>query len=115
MKLGEIGLLTNNVIRLADFYKKLLRIENGSDDNVHQFIITEGTGLSIYNDGVERKGNFQNICLAFTVDDVDEEFIRLQKYGIEIIEPPTIRPWGTKNMIFVDPDGNQVIFRSISL
>ena len=41
MKIGEVCLLTNNVIRLADFYKKLLEIENNSQDETHQFIISE--------------------------------------------------------------------------
>ena len=33
-----------------------------------------------------------NMSMAFTVDDVDEEFVRLQKLGVSIINPPTIRP-----------------------
>lgn len=112
MRIGEVGLMTNNVIRLADFYKKLFKIDNDSDDNVHQFIITEGTSLTIHNDGSEKNNNNQNMCIAFTVDDVDEEFIRLQELGVNVIEPPTVRPRGAKNMIFSDPDGNRVIFRS---
>lgn len=115
MQIGEVGLLTNDVICLANFYKKLLDIENDCNDDVHQFITTEGTVLSIYNDGINRAGNHQNICLAFTVTDVDAEFMRLQKLGVEIIEPPTVRPWGAKNMIFADPDGNRVIFRSVAI
>lgn len=113
MKIGEVSLLTGDVIRLANFYKKLFGIENKDNDDVHQVIITDGTGLTIYNDGVERKNNYQNICLAFTVDSVDEEFIRLQSLGVEIIEPPTVRPWGAKNVIFTDPDGNRIVFRSL--
>ena len=113
MKIGEIGLFTNDVIGLSNFYKTLFEIDNKSDDDVIQFIITEGTGLTIYNDGVERKANYQNICLAFTVDDVDMEYKRLKALGVKITEPPTIRPWGAKNMIFADPEGNKIIFRCI--
>ena len=36
MKIGEVGLLTNNVVKLANFYKKLLEIDNDSDDEIHQ-------------------------------------------------------------------------------
>ena len=113
MKIGEIGLLTNDVIGLSNFYKTVFGIDNKSDDDVIQFIITEGTGLTIYNDGMKRKENYQNVCLAFTVDDVDAEYERLKTLGVEIIEPPTIRPWGAKNMIFLDPEGNQLIFRCV--
>ena len=112
MKIGEVCLLTNNVIRLANFYRKLFELNDYSDDDIHQVIISEGTGFTIFNDGKERANNFQNICLAFTVDDVDIEFERLTKLGIKIIAPPTARPWGAKNMSFCDPDGNYIFFRS---
>ena len=113
MQIGEVGLYTNDVVGLANFYKAILCIDNNSDDDVIQFLISNGTGLTIYNDGNKRRGNYQNICLAFTVDDVDSEYERLKKLGINIIEPPTVRPWGAKNMILNDPEGNQIIFRSI--
>lgn len=35
MRLGEIGLLTNDVVKLADFYKALLETDNNSNDEVH--------------------------------------------------------------------------------
>ena len=54
MILGEVSLLTNDVPRLADFYKKLLGIDNGNTDETHQFILTEGTTLTIYNDGTAK-------------------------------------------------------------
>lgn len=113
MKVGEVCILTNDVIGVSNFYKLILDADNGSDDNVHQFIISEETTFSIYNDGKERKENHQNICLAFTVDDVDKEFERLNKLGVNIISPPTVRPWGAKNMSFLDPDNNLITFRSL--
>lgn len=54
----------------------------------------------------------ENISIAFSVDDVDEEYKRLKQIGVLIKEPPTLRPWGAKNMLFYDPDGNLVVFRS---
>lgn len=41
MKIGEVCLETNNVIALADFYRKILNIEGDCKDEVHQFILTE--------------------------------------------------------------------------
>lgn len=112
MRLGEVGLLTNDVIRLADFYKALLETDNGSDDEVHQTIIAEETMLTIYNDGSEKNNNNQNICIAFTVDDMDREYQKVLKSGAEVIEKPIKRPWGAVNMSFYDPDGNVVYLRS---
>ena len=55
MKIDEVCLLTNDIRRLADFYKRLLETENNSNDETHQFILTEGSALTIYNDGSEKK------------------------------------------------------------
>lgn len=35
MKVGEVCLMTSDVVRLADFYKRLFDIDNGSNDAVH--------------------------------------------------------------------------------
>ncbi len=112
MRLGEVGLLTNDVIRLADFYKALLETDNGSRDEVHQTIIAEETMLTIYNDGSAKNNNNQNICIAFTVDDMDREYQKVLKSGAEVIEKPIKRPWGAVNMSFYDPDRNVVYLRS---
>ena len=112
MKIGEVCLLTNDVPRLATFYKQLLGIKNGSNDETHQFIITEETTLTIYNDGTVKNNQNQNICLAFTVDDIEKEYTKVQRIGARMIEGPTKRPWGAINMSFYDPDNNVIFFRS---
>ena len=112
MKIGEVCLLTNDVPRLAAFYKRLLGVENGSDDATHQFILTEETALTIYNDGTVKNNQNQNICLAFTVDDIETEYQKVLALGAALIEPPTKRPWGAVNMSFRDPDDNVLYFRS---
>jgi predicted enzyme related to lactoylglutathione lyase len=113
MRIGEVGLLTNDVKRLARFYKQLLETENGSDDDTHQFIITDGTALSVYNDGTVKNNQNQNMCLAFTVDDIEKEYAKLKAMGAKIIESPAKRPWGAINMSFYDPDNNVVYLRQM--
>lgn len=112
MILAEVCLLTNNVLRLSEFYKTILNTTSDSDDEVHQEILVDGTTLSIYNDGKVKNNLNQNICIAFTVDNVDAEYEKLKKLGVNIIEPPITRPWGARNMYFCDPDGNYIYFRS---
>ena len=114
MKIGEVCLQTNDVIRLANFYKKLFEIDNGSDDEVHQALIEEETQLTIYNDGMHKNNSNQNISLAFTVDDIDKAYKKVVGLGAEIIEKPKVRPWGGTNMSFYDPEGNVIYFRSFS-
>jgi predicted enzyme related to lactoylglutathione lyase len=113
MNLGEVCLETNDVIKIADFYRKILNISSECRDEVHQFIITEGTNLSVYNNGDVKNNQNQNISIAFTVDDVDEEYERLLKLGIHITDAPKLQLWGAKNMHFCDPDGNHIYFRSL--
>ncbi len=114
MRLGEVCLFSSDVIRLADFYKWLLGAENDSNDSVHQFILTEETSLTVYNDGNLRGANTQHIGIAFTVADVHAEYERLTARGVTVISPPTVRPWGATNMSFLDPDGNLVTVRSLA-
>jgi predicted enzyme related to lactoylglutathione lyase len=113
MFLAEVCLLTQNVIRLAEFYKKVLNTTSDSDDEVHQAIKTDGALLTIYNDGCVSAHRNDNLALAFTVDNVDAEYHRLCALGVKIIEPPTTRPWGARNMLFEDPDGNRIAFRTL--
>lgn len=82
--------MTRDVVRLADFYKRVLDADNGSCDQWHQFILTEGCALTVcFDENVGENGG--NVC---------------------ILEAPMVRPWGMKNMSFLDPDGNRVYFRS---
>ena len=47
------------------------------------------------------------------VDDIENEYRKLQALGVRIIEPPTKRPWGAVNMSFYDPDNNVIYFRQL--
>ena len=112
MRIGEVCLMTQDVVRLAEFYKWLLGVRNDNCDAGHQVIIDDETMLAVCFDesvGVNRGG----ISLAFTVDDVDAEYERLLQKGVQIVDAPAARPWGMKNMSFLDPDGNRVYFRSV--
>ncbi len=112
MKIGEVCLLTNDVPGLASFYRQLLGVEESCSDETHQFVLAEETALTVYNDGTEKNNQNQNICLAFTVEDIDREYEKLLSLGARIIEPPAKRPWGAINMSFYDPDNNMVYLRS---
>ena len=88
MRLGEVGLLTNDVIGLAEFYKALLETDNGSNDDVHQTIIADETMLTIYNDGSTKNNANQNMCIAFTVDNIEEEYQKVLALSLIHISSP---------------------------
>ena len=115
MQLNEVSVLTRDVVGMSRFYRQILRLPTDvpdADNRTHQFILTQGVGLSVYDDGAPSHTAGQNLCLAFTVDDVDEECARLTALGVPITQPPSTQPWGARNLIFLDPDGNAIYFRS---
>ena len=111
MRIGEVCLETNDVIRLAGFYRWLLGIDGENTDPVHQTLIAEETMLTVYNDGTVKQNSNRNISLAFTVDDIGTWHRRLAERGVTILTEPAVRPWGAVNMSFLDPDGNVVWLR----
>jgi lactoylglutathione lyase len=46
--------------------------------------------------------------VAFFVDDPDAEHERLRRAGVDVLAPPTDRPWGERTLHLADPDGNVV-------
>ena len=111
MKLGEVCFLTDDVVRLANFYKQLLDIDHGNDDPVHQTLIAKETMLTVFNDGTRKNNKNQNICVAFTVENMEKAYQKVLALGASVIEPPTVRPWGAINMSFLDPDNNVIYLR----
>lgn len=110
-RLAGFCLTTKNVNVLTEFYRKVLDATSEGDDT-HQEIHTEGASFAIYDDGEVAEGASHNFYFTFDVDDVDTEFDRLLALGVTILAPPATQPWGLRNMIFRDPEGNRVVFRS---
>ena len=82
--------------------------------------------MSKYNEhtsitSLERRSNTpfsantnSDILLEFKVENIDEDYERLKKSGIEIVNPLANTPasWGTRGFYFKDPDGNLLDFFS---
>ncbi|MGZ9585830.1 VOC family protein [Paenibacillus marinisediminis] len=115
MIFAGVCLITDDVPKLAEFYKLILKTTSDCDDTIHQEIRTNGAALAIFNNGEVKETRNENMSIAFEVENVDEEYDRLKSLGVHFIEPPTTRPWGCRSMMFTDPDGNHVVFRSRSL
>lgn len=45
------------------------------------------------------------------MEDIEKEYEKLLKMGVEIIEKPMKRPWGATSMGFYDIDKNVIYFR----
>ena len=51
-------------------------------------------------------------AVYFIVSDVDDCFRAFDHRGVTTIEAPQDTPWGTREMVVVDPDGNRLRFAS---
>lgn len=51
-------------------------------------------------------------AVYFVVDDVDDCHRRFVAAGVRVGEPPQDTPWGCREMVVTDPDGNRLRFSS---
>jgi len=113
-----ICLITENVPRLVEFYKNVLRTTFSGDD-VHSECHIDGANFSIYSRNASNEqmkfglGPVQgtgNVTLMFKVNNVDAEYSRVRSHISNSITEPTTYPWGARAFHFFDPDGNIVDF-----
>jgi lactoylglutathione lyase len=104
--------------RSADFYKRVLRFEDGyvspegDYHSVKQGKVLIGLGgvkglekghYFLPEIELDRKGLGVEIVLE--VEDVDKFFQDVSVSGYKDVEPLTSRPWGLKDFRVIDPDG----------
>jgi PhnB protein len=51
------------------------------------------------------RATLATMTLVF-VDDVDDAVARLEEHGGRLVDPPTEQPWGLRQAIVQDPEGN---------
>jgi lactoylglutathione lyase len=114
-----ITILTDNVPRLAAFYRDVLGFTIKQDLNLYVEFHNEGVRFaicarSILHDASEhtsytetRRG--QSFELAFPCAEpaaVDQTYAELIAKGAISIHAPADMPWGQRTAMFADPDGN---------
>lgn len=69
-------------------------------------------GLSLFL--TEHTGDCEVGGAAYIVlDDVDAFYREIRARGVPVCEPPEEAPWGTREMLVVDPDGNRLRFGNL--
>lgn len=63
------------------------------------------TGLSSFKPARIAGDAGQGLLLAFTVEDIDKEYARVQAAGVPIETPIETEPWGERYFQAVDPNG----------
>ncbi|MBV9180123.1 MAG: VOC family protein [Acidobacteria bacterium] len=119
MKLASARLVTKDVSVLAEFYRELLKVEPIGSDCYVELATTSGTvaisskrSVDIFNAAAAEPAANRSVILDFEVEDVDRERDRLHDLIGQFVSEPTDQPWGTRSMLFRDPDGNLINFFS---
>jgi predicted enzyme related to lactoylglutathione lyase len=114
MELVQSRIVTDDVEGLAAFYSTLV----GTPVALNEYYVevpagAASVGLSkcrFTEYRADRPGQpqRQETVLDFLVSDVDAEYERIAALGVDWVMPPTTQPWGSRSMIFRDPEGNLI-------
>lgn len=122
MKLGATRIVTDHVPTLARFYERITGITPVGCGEHYVEIETPGGVLAIcsmeavkmFNAGAAEPKANQSVIIEFEVGDVDRERARLAGIVGAFVMEPTNQPWGSRSMLFRDPDGNLInVFATI--
>jgi predicted enzyme related to lactoylglutathione lyase len=110
-----VCIMTNNVSRLAQFYRDLFETASEGNDE-HTTINIGGLGVAIWkrdlpdgmNDGKMKELRKHCYALMFSSPDLDKTYERAREVGAAIQEVPADQPWGCRAFVMNDPDGNRI-------
>ncbi len=117
-RLGYAIFFASDLERSITFYRDVIGLPFRFSNETYAEFATEGAKFSLY-----ARANLAQLIgrtapadrapwpqgeVAFFVNDVDAEHQRLADLGVEVLTPPTDRPWGERTLHVADPDGNVV-------
>ena len=118
MELVQARLVTEDVAGLAAFYAGLI----GGKVPLNEYYVEVPAGPASVGFS---KRKFTEYCpnrmarpgprrppgeviLDFMVGDADAEYRRIEALGVDWVLRPATQPWGSRSMVFKDPEGNLV-------
>lgn len=118
VRLGYAILFVSDLERSIDFYRDVIGLPLRRRAEAYAEFETAGAKFALFprsalpeligREAPEGRVPWPQGEVAFICDDVDAEHARLAAAGIEILAPPTDRPWGERTLHVADPDGNVV-------
>ncbi|MDQ0595248.1 catechol 2,3-dioxygenase-like lactoylglutathione lyase family enzyme [Chryseobacterium ginsenosidimutans] len=120
MNLLSIRIITINFDELVKFYEQITGLSAIKYTADFAEIKTPTATLAIGStktlqffgdDDVAKPAQNRSAIIEFRVDNVEKDYERLAAYlGNNVVQKPTIMPWGNKSLLFRDPDGNLLNF-----
>ena len=117
-RLTHLAIVTDRVGELREFYRKVLQQEPSVSRADYVEFSTAGATVSLWDlAGHERQAPGsanaranRTVMLEFEVADVDAEYARVRRLGVEIVKDVTTQAWGNRAFYFRDPDDNLINF-----
>jgi uncharacterized glyoxalase superfamily protein PhnB len=119
MQLVQSRMVTDDVEKIALFYAELL----GERVAVNEYYVeVPSGGMSVgfskcrfteeQTPGTTCTSSLGaargEVILDFLVEDVDTEYHRISALRVDWVLPPTTQPWGSRSMLFRDPEGHLI-------
>jgi uncharacterized glyoxalase superfamily protein PhnB len=97
--------LVETAVPLNEFYVEVPTAAMSVGFSKCRFTEEQSPGTSCTSALGARQGE---VILDFVVDDVDAEYERLKNLHVDWVLPPTTQPWGSRSMLFRDPEGHLI-------
>jgi uncharacterized glyoxalase superfamily protein PhnB len=115
MKFASTRLVAADIKAMVGFYEMVTGQTAEWLAPVFAEIVTPSATLAIgsvetvafFREGSAEPAANRTAIIEFRVDDVDAEFARL-KDKVEVVQEPTVMPWGNRATQFRDPEGTLV-------
>ncbi|MBV9384655.1 MAG: VOC family protein [Streptosporangiaceae bacterium] len=116
MELVQCRIITADVERMAAFYAALVR----ADVPLNEYYVEVPAGAASVGFSRRRFAGFRadesvdsvrthgQVILDFHAEDTDAHYPRIAAMGVGWVMPPKTQPWGSRSMIFRDPEGHLV-------
>lgn len=118
MRLVQARIVTDDVAGLAAFYAGLLR----ADVAINDYYVEVPAGQASVGFSKRRFTEYsakraacpaaaerqREMILDFQVADADTEYPRIAALGVDWVMPTATQPWGSRSMVFRDPEGTLV-------
>ena len=116
MHFASIRIITDDLERLVSFYERLTGVTaKRLAPPFAELVLPSATvaighsqTVGLFGVGSARAADNHTVIIEFQVDDVDAEYARVEPFVKDWVQEPKAMPWGTRSILFRDPDGNLV-------
>ena len=108
MDLNQVTLPTSNVQASVDFYVAMgFELIVMSPPQYARFACPTGAStFSVHL--IDRLVENTRVTIYFECEDLDAQYVKLSKQGIQFTSPPTDQPWLWREARLEDPDRNEI-------